>query len=119
MDQESNKQIETQQTIVTARQDEVSIIDILKIVVDPIAKNQEAARKEETKRTEIASRITSRFFAYVFGIALLVLILAGIALLRGEPQLAQTIVVALLSFLGGFGFGRGTSTANGESTCGG
>ncbi|APG27076.1 hypothetical protein A7E78_04035 [Syntrophotalea acetylenivorans] len=85
----------------------VALTELLKGVTEPLAKSQEIAQKEETKRAEILGKVTSRFLGYIFAVAVLVVLLAAVALFKGEVQLTEKIVIALLGFLGGFGFGRG------------
>ncbi|WP_027714111.1 hypothetical protein [Desulfuromonas sp. TF] len=93
--------------IVAPEQEMIAITDLLKGVTEPLAKSQDIAQQEATKRAEILGRVTSKFLMYVFSVAVLVVLLAGMALFKGEVQLTEKIIIALLGFLGGFGFGRG------------
>jgi len=92
-----------------AEKETAALTELLRGITDPLAKSQEIAQKEETKRAEIMGKVATRFITYVFGVAVLVVFLAAAALWKGEIQLTEKIVFALLGFLGGFGFGRGIS----------
>ena len=84
----------------------INFTEAMKGLVEPFAKSQETSQIEATKRVEIISKLASRLFLKIFVIGVLVIILAGIALFRGNIQLTEKIIIALFAFLGGMGFGR-------------
>lgn len=86
-------------------QDISGIKELVDAFAVPFVKGQE----EETKRAKIMASVLEKFLGYVAFAVVLIIILAGIALFLGEKQLTKDIVLALIAFLGGFGFGRGTS----------
>lgn len=75
-------------------------------VLEPLAKSQEIAAIEGTKRAEILARIAHRGLMYFFSVAFIILFLAGAALFLGKDQLAEKIIFGVITFIGGLGIGR-------------
>lgn len=84
-------------------------VTVIKELVDAFAVPFVKGQEEETKRAQIMASVLEKFLGYVAFAVVLIIVLAGIALFLGEKQLTKDIVLALIAFLGGFGFGRGTS----------
>ena len=74
--------------------------------VEPIARSQEVAAKEGTKRAEILAKIAHRGLLYFFAVAFSILIISVIALFLGKDELAEKIIFGVISFIGGLGIGR-------------
>jgi len=89
------------------------IANLFKGVIEPIARSQEIAQTEETKRAQIGADIASKFLRYFFGIAFTILIIAVIALFLGKDQLTEKIVFGVIGFIGGYAFGKGTPRSGG------
>ncbi|MCF6339050.1 MAG: hypothetical protein L3J84_14080 [Gammaproteobacteria bacterium] len=86
-----------------------SIINLLKGVTEPLAKGQEVAEKEATKRAEIQAGVATKIIYGVILVAVLIVGLAAIALWKENSNLAEKLVIALLAFLGGLGAGKAAS----------
>ena len=82
---------------------------LIKSISEPIANSQVIVAQETTKQTQIVANTTKSLFRGLIGVAFAVVILAGLALFKGETQLTEKIVIALLGFLGGFGVGKSAS----------
>ena len=80
-------------------------------IIDPIAKSQEFAESEKTKRADIEARITATFLRYSFCLAAAILAIAVAALFLGKDQLSEKIVFAVIGFMGGFAFGKSAQSA--------
>ena len=102
---------EKQDVVATPKENGADLLSLVQAIVTPFAQSQETSEKEETKRESIRAEVTGKLVARVFYIAIGVLIIAGIALFKDDARLTETIVTALVAFLGGFGFGR-SSVAN-------
>jgi hypothetical protein len=79
---------------------------VVRAVVEPLARSQEGVAKEATKQTEILARSYSKVFIGILILAGLVILLAGVALFLGKEQVTEKVLIALVGFLGGLGFGR-------------
>jgi len=88
-----------------------AISELLRGVTEPLARSQDVAQQEGTKRAQIFADVTLRFHQYSFVIGAGVLLIAGVAMFLGQTQLTEKIVFALLGFLGGFGLARGLPRA--------
>lgn len=75
-------------------------------VVEPLAKSQEIAATEGTKRAEILAKIAHRGLLYFFIVAFSILAIAVIALFLDKDQLAEKIIFGVITFIGGLGIGR-------------
>lgn len=59
-----------------------------------VAESQRAQAVEETRRSEIMGRVAVRVMLIFGGLSALIIVLAGIALWRGEASLAEKITIA-------------------------
>ncbi len=88
-------------------------LELLSVVaqnlVQPFTEAQKVSETEATKRHEISVRANSKVIYGAFGIGVLILGLAYVALFKDNSSLAEKIVVAVISFLAGLGVGRTTS----------
>ena len=75
-------------------------------IVQPLAKSQEVAAVESTKRAEILAKIAHRGLLYFFAIAFAILAISVFALYLGKDQLAEKIIFGVITFIGGLGIGR-------------
>ncbi|MFI2810947.1 hypothetical protein [Microbulbifer sp. JSM ZJ756] len=82
---------------------------LIRSLAEPITTSQIEVAKETTKQTQIISGITKSLLRGVFGIAFSIVLIAAFALFKGEAQLAEKVIFALLGFLGGFGFGKSSN----------
>ncbi|MDF2156096.1 hypothetical protein [Vibrio sp. CAU 1672] len=82
---------------------------LIKNISQPITESQIIVAKETTKQTEIIAKTTTSLFMGLIGIAFTIVVLAGLALYKGETQLTEKIIIALIGFLGGFGVGKSAS----------
>lgn len=86
-----------------------SITGLLKGITEPLAKGQEIAEKEATKRTEILAGVATKMIYGAILIAVLVVLLAAFAIWKENSDLAEKLVIALFAFLGGMGAGKAVS----------
>ena len=105
-----NKDDEKQEVVATPKENVDGLIAIAQAVVTPYMQVQETAEKEETKRESIRAEVTGKLINRVFYIGLAVLVIAGMALFKGDSRITESIVIALVAFLGGVGFGRTSAT---------
>jgi hypothetical protein len=82
------------------------IAGLFRGLVEPIAKSQEFAESEKTKRSQIEADTTKTFLKYSFLLAAAVLVISVIALLLGKDQLTEKIIFAVFGFIGGFAFAK-------------
>jgi len=75
-------------------------------IVEPLARSQEIAAKEGTKRAEIMANIAHKGLMYFFAIAFSILAISVLALYLGKDQLAEKIIFGVITFIGGLGIGR-------------
>lgn len=80
--------------------------EVLKGIIEPFAKAQETVAIEGTKKAQIDVDVKKKFHLGIFGMGILAFALAGAGLFLGDHGLAGQIVVAVLGFLGGYGFGK-------------
>lgn len=59
-----------------------------------VAESQRAQAVEETRRSEIMGRVAVRVMLIFGGLSALIIVLAGIALWRGEASLAEKVTIA-------------------------
>ncbi|MAI20792.1 MAG: hypothetical protein CMF28_06180 [Kiritimatiellaceae bacterium] len=89
---------------------EVSAVsEIIKGAVEPFAKSQEVAAKETTEQTKIIVKGKTHMFWGMCGLAVLIVVVSGIALFLDKEDVTEKIIIALVSFLGGLGFGKQTN----------
>jgi hypothetical protein len=74
--------------------------------VEPLAKSQEVAEIEKTKRTQIEANVASAVLRYSFGLAGVLVLVATVALFLGKDPFAEKIIFAVIGFVGGFAFGK-------------
>lgn len=86
-----------------------SITGLLKGITEPLAKGQETAEQEATKRTEILAGVATKMIYGAILIAVLVVLLAAFAMWKENSNLAEKLVIALFAFLGGMGAGKTVS----------
>ena len=84
-----------------------AIASLIKGFVEPIARSQEVAEIEKTKRTQIEANVSSLILRYSFGLAGALVVIAALALFLGKDQLTEKIIFAVVGFIGGFAFGKG------------
>ncbi|WP_372879325.1 hypothetical protein [Spongiibacter marinus] len=75
-------------------------------IIAPLAKSQEIAAIEGTKRAEILAKIAHKGLLYFFCVAFSILAISVLALYLGKDQLAEKIIFGVISFIGGLGIGR-------------
>lgn len=85
------------------------ITALLEGVVTPFAKSQEVSEQEATKRASIMAGVANKAIYALFGVATLILLLAGYAISQGNDAIAEKMVIALLAFFGGLGAGKASS----------
>ena len=79
---------------------------MIKEAVTPFAESQSVVAQEATKQTEIVARVRLKMFLGICGLVALIIILAGIALYLGKADITEKVLIAIVSFLGGLGFGK-------------
>lgn len=106
--EESKKEIPNAEVVYKdANSNEINDIGaLIQGVVTPFSQAQETSQKESTKRAEILAGVANKAIYALFGIAALILTLAGYAVSQGNDALAEKLVIALLAFLGGLGAGK-------------
>jgi hypothetical protein len=83
---------------------------IIQAAVTPFAQSQETVARETTRQAQIIANSKTVVVKWIGAIAILVLVLAGCALFLGKDQLTEKVIVAILGFLGGVGYGKSTSS---------
>lgn len=86
-----------------------SLAEVVQGAVEPFAESQKVVAQETTRQTEIIARETTKKFWGMCFLASLIIALAGCALFLGKEQITEKVLIAIVSFLGGLGFGRQTS----------
>jgi hypothetical protein len=84
----------------------ISVEDVLRIMAGPFAKAEGIGHVEQTKRHAITAEVEKKGIASAFWIAVGVLGLAGVALFKDQPQLAEKVILAVIAFAAGVGVGR-------------
>lgn len=87
-------------------QDFQGVTELLRGVVEPLAKAQEVGELEVTKRAELVAGLGTKIVIGIVVVASGALILAGYALENNNSELAEKIVIGLFAFLGGLGLGK-------------
>jgi DMSO reductase anchor subunit len=103
-----SKEDESDQELLPPESDQ-SMLDMVKSIqeiVKPFAKAQETQAVENTKQLTIRARLATLTQWHTFTLAASVVILAGIAIATQQSSLAEKIVIALLSFMGGYGYAK-------------
>ena len=112
MSDSAKEDLESREAQVLTREDSEKELEgisaILEGVVTPFAQAQETSEKEATKRAGILAAVANRAILALFGVAFMVLVLAGYALSQGNDSMAEKMVIALLAFFGGLGAGKAT-----------
>ena len=83
-----------------------AIASLIKGFIEPLARSQETAETEKTKRVQIEASTARTVLRYSFGLAGFLVVVAIIALFLGKDQLTEKIVFAVIGFIGGFAFGK-------------
>ncbi len=83
-----------------------SLAEMVQGAVEPFAESQKKVAIETTKQTEIIAKEKTKMFWGICFLSALVIILAGIALFLGKDQITEKVIIAVVSFMGGLGFGR-------------
>lgn len=86
-----------------------ALSELVKNAVTPFAESQTVVAQETTKQTEIIANTKLRMFWGVCVLAALILLLAGYSLSLGKDAIAEKVLIAVVSFLGGLGFGKQVS----------
>jgi len=81
-------------------------ITILKELVEGIAEPLVKGQIEETKRAELLVGLYEKLANKLFWIVVIILAIAGLALWKGETQLTEKVIIALIGFIGGLGIGK-------------
>ena len=89
-----------------------ALSEIIKGAVTPFAESQAVAAREGTKQTEIIAGAKLRMFWGVCFLATLIILLAGYALSLGKDSITEKVLIAIVSFLGGLGFGKQISKSS-------
>ncbi|MCP5194044.1 MAG: hypothetical protein H6987_13395 [Pseudomonadales bacterium] len=79
---------------------------VFESLVTPLARSQEIAAVEGTKRAELLAKIAHKGLLYFFAIAFSILAIAVLALFLDKDQLAEKIIFGVITFIGGLGIGR-------------
>lgn len=87
-----------------------AIAGLLQGLVQPIAKSQEYAEAEKTRRVQIEANTTTSLLRYSFGLAVVILCIAALALVLDKDQLAEKVIFAVVGFVGGFAFGKSSQS---------
>ena len=90
-----------------------AVAGLFRGLIEPFAKSQEFAESEKTKRVQIEAATLTSFLRYSFGLAAMILAIAVVALFLGKDQFAEKVVFAVIGFVGGFAFGKGSQTHKG------
>lgn len=86
---------------------EVSAVsEIIKGAVEPFAESQKVIAIESTKQTEIIVNAKTKMFWGICGLVTLIIVLAAFALYLDKDQVTEKIIIAIVSFIGGLGFGK-------------
>jgi len=86
---------------------EVSAVsEIIKGAVEPFAESQKIVAIEGTKQTEIIAKAKTKMFWGICVLAALIIFLAAFALYLDKDQITEKVLIAIVSFLGGLGFGK-------------
>lgn len=83
-----------------------TLAEMVQSAVGPFAEAQKVVAVEATKQTEIIVLAKTKMFWGICGIVAGIIILAGMALFLEKEQITEKIIIAIVSFLGGLGFGR-------------
>lgn len=75
-------------------------------VIEPLAQSQATAQRESTKRAEIAAQNARRLTYSGAVLGGMIIVLAGIALVMNKDQITEKVLIAVVSFVGGWGIGR-------------
>lgn len=75
----------------------------------PLADAQKVAATEATKQAQIYADVVRSVYRGFFYVAVMVLVLAGLAMFTGKEQTAEKLIFGLLGFLGGLGFAKWTT----------
>ncbi len=86
-----------------------TLADMVQSAVEPFADSQKIVARETTKQTEIIAKEKTKMFWGLCFLATLVLVLAGIALFLDKEQITEKVIIAIVSFMGGLGFGKKSS----------
>lgn len=111
---EENKEVENKQEItphsrVVDQGGPVELQAIGKVfegLITPLARSQEIAAIEGTKRAEILAKIAHRGLSYFFAVAFAILVIAVVALCLDKDQLAEKIIFGVITFISGLSIGR-------------
>jgi len=79
-------------------------------MVEPIARSQEVAQVEETKRLEMSVSLARSLVRYQFAIAAVFMAVSVIAMLLDKDQIAEKIIFGVLGFLGGIFVGKNSKS---------
>lgn len=80
--------------------------DAASAFIGPLAKSKETAEREATKRAEIDARLSRQLIWTGAVIVTAIIVLGAIALFLGKDAYSQSVLIAVVSFLGGIGVGR-------------
>lgn len=83
-----------------------ALSELIKGAVTPFAESQTVAAQEATKQTEIIASTKLKMFWGVCVLAAFIILLAGYALFLGKDGITEKVLIAVVSFLGGLGFGK-------------
>lgn len=83
-----------------------ALSDLVKSAVTPFAESQTVVAQETTKQTEIIAGTKLKMFWGLCGLVALIIGLAVYALYLGKGDITEKVIIAIVSFLGGLGFGK-------------
>lgn len=86
--------------------------EMISSLVNPLARAQEVAATEETKRTQIEHQANSRIYLYVFILVGFIVGLAVLALVLGKDKIVETVITGVFGLLAGFGLGKAQNNKN-------
>ena len=71
----------------------------------------QSAKKEESvmviEQTKIHASVVVKFLLLVFGFAMSLLLVGGLCVILGYPNIGSQVIMSSIAFLGGIGFGYG------------
>lgn len=80
---------------------------VLKELVNGIAEPLIISQEEETKRANLLIGLYQNLANKLFWIIVIILAIAALALWKGNAQLTEKVIIALIGFIGGLGVGKG------------
>lgn len=83
-----------------------ALSEAFKGAITPLAESQKYIAQETTRQTEIISDAKLKMFWGVCVLVTLIIALAAFALYLNKDDITEKVLIAIVSFLGGLGFGK-------------